>query len=322
MVGSGLAAQAQPLGIQKIESDSLQIDLLAQSRGDFILSGDEQASFTIPNLRVGAHGRFQSGFGYNLQIDLADNPVLLDASLRYRVNPQLNFSFGAQKPGISMEYLTGPGELDLINRARIVRYLVAQRDIGLRVHGQLTDFLEYSGGIFNGSGLNGNNNSHLAYAGRIAVNPLVNSDLGTWTVGVNGLYSEDDFTEIGNGFLPLSTSGRSILGAYTRFETEQWWASAEYLWSELQYGFSPNTDQVQGFQATGGYKIDPQWKVVGRYDYVQSDMDLIEYESDITAGVSYNPVPYARLQLEYGLLVNSDWDQSSSTMKFQIQIQL
>ncbi|MGM0586940.1 MAG: porin [Bacteroidota bacterium] len=319
--GSITSTSGQSLGLQKIESDSLQLDFLAQTVGTYSIAHRDQASFYVPNIRAKAHGTFHSGFGYQMQADLADDTVLLDAMLSYSFSPRATVAVGAQKSGISAEFLTGTGDIDFIDRSRMVKYLVAAREIGVRLYGDLNHYVSYSAGVFNGNQLQGNDDGNFAYAGRVVIHPLDIHSLTEWQVGLNGYYSKDEDAPLGSGYLPNSRGDRLLLSIDSRYETLSWWISMELLRAELQYAAVIEEDSIEGLQATAGYKFNNQWAIAGRYDYIHSEQDIFPFNNRYVAGIDYRPTSQTRVQLDYILDDGPDVEMTSELM-MRLQIAL
>jgi len=180
-------------GESKISSDhSLKWSGYTQARYTHWEEGKE--GFRINQARVILKGDILKNINYKLQIDAVKALILLDAKIDVNLSPYAKLSFGQFKVPFSIENLISGSELDTINRSNTVKNLCpgrdigAQgRDIGMTVNGKYS-CLEYTLGVFNGSGINKTNtNDQLDIAGRLVLTPF-----GSLSVGFshyNGRYS-------------------------------------------------------------------------------------------------------------------------------------
>jgi hypothetical protein len=152
--------------------------------------------FRIRQARVILKGDILKNIDYKFQIDAVKTPILLDAKIGVNLSPYAKLSFGQFKVPFSIENLISGSELDTINRSNTVKKLCPGRDIGAQgrdigatVNGKYSS-LEYTLGVFNGSGINKTNtNDQLDIAGRLVFTPFRSLSIGF--SHYDGRYSPD-----------------------------------------------------------------------------------------------------------------------------------
>uniref|UniRef100_UPI004028A8ED porin n=1 Tax=Candidatus Scatousia sp. TaxID=3085663 RepID=UPI004028A8ED len=66
------------------------------------------------------------------------------------------------------------------------------------------------------------------------------------------------------------------------------WTNLEYAIADGYNGFNVSTDKAQGFNYTIGYKITPQFQVIGRYDVFDPNRDIgNNNRKEYSAGINY-----------------------------------
>ncbi|MDZ7716928.1 MAG: porin [Balneolaceae bacterium] len=284
---------------QIFKRDYLSISTLIQAQGEFHMDPQFQGenTFRIPTARIKLSGNLDRNVSYTIQTDFTNSPALLDANVTYSFSDMVSITAGAQKPGLSGEYLTGAANTDFINRSRIVNLLAGSRDIGVLGKVELTDGLQLSGGMFNGTNQNlGNNSNEFYYTGRIEANNAVGSNAHIVLAG-NASYGNENGTSIGNGVLPAINGQRAIIGGDGRLEVGNLLLSGEFLYGELEYG-PTQADNIMGFHATAGYWVIEDLQFIARFDHVQSD--LVPFaENIVVGGLNYNYTDAASFQLNY-----------------------
>ena len=163
LVVFGLFATVHPLLAEQEESaspanSSLKLNGYVQVRYTHWDTGSD--GFRVRRARFGFKGDLLKNFNFKLKVDGTRRPILLDAAVEISSIPYATVSFGQFKIPFSLDNLTSSSALDLVNRSQTVEELCpAQdigstgRDIGVTISGKLS-ILEYSLGVFNGSGIN------------------------------------------------------------------------------------------------------------------------------------------------------------------------
>lgn len=136
-------------------------------------------SFLIRRARVTLAGEILKNILYKIQVDAVKSPLLLDAQVEFKIIPQAILKVGQFKVPFSLENLTSSSDLDTINRSQAEEKLCPGRDIGSQgrdigavLTGKFT-MVEYTLGIFNGSGINKTDNNDMKdVAARVILSPL------------------------------------------------------------------------------------------------------------------------------------------------------
>ncbi|MFW6123587.1 MAG: porin [Acidobacteriota bacterium] len=142
-------------------------------------------SFQMRRARLKLIGEITDSIFYKLQLSAKGTPVLLDAQIDIKFSPYASLRFGQFKVPFSLENLTSSSSLDFINRSPSVENLCpgrdigsSGRDIGVLIYGKAAH-IEYSLGVFNGSGKNRlDNNEHKDLSGRLVCSPFNSLSLG------------------------------------------------------------------------------------------------------------------------------------------------
>ncbi len=284
------------------KNESLSVGALVQVQG--LYDFDDQApassrSFSLPTARIKLSGKLDGGFNYVVHFDAADNPILLDATAGYSLNNALNVTAGAQKPGISAEFLKGPQNLDFVSRSQVVKALAENRDIGVRIHGRLDQGLGYSLGVFNGNNLQANDNDAFYYAGRFSYDAVF-KDGTNLALGANGSYGEQDNESIAAGTIPSIDGEYAIFGGDLRVENSGFIMSGEFLSALIDYNGSGDFDDtIMGYQVTGGFKFIEKAQFLVRWDSFQSE-DIPALNSDeLIIALNYMPTEQTKIRLNY-----------------------
>lgn len=171
-------------------SEAAQEESLSPEKSSVELSGYVQVryrhywetsmdGFRIRRARLGLKGEILKNVSFKVQVDGTRSPILLDAAVEISSIPYATLSFGQFKVPFSLENLTSSSALDFVNRTQTVEQLcpgqdigAAGRDIGVTVSGKFS-ILEYTVGVFNGSGINwADTNDRKDIVGRLILRPL------------------------------------------------------------------------------------------------------------------------------------------------------
>lgn len=292
---------------EKIKSESFNLSTMILFQGDFAFDKDGAAGtrgFNVPQARFKLDGNLGGGFSYKLYADLADQFTLLDAEIGYMLNEDHQVIVGAQKPGFSKEFLTGPQNIDFYRRTFAVVALTQERDFGIRFAGDLSENVNYSVGMFNGNGLATNNDNNFYYVGRLGYRSMV-EESGSIDGGLNLSYGELSNSSIAGGILPNIDGDRFTYGGDIRFENESMILATEVLGANLEYTGFAESDDVFGFHLTGGYKIDSYSTILMRYETFDSDLLGAGIDQDrILLGYTGNPSAQTRYRINYLMPLN------------------
>jgi len=284
----------------------VRISGYAQMRGT--TAQDETDSFVVRRARLTVSGdvaprwdyKFQAEFGNTARrvvesVDFANSrtrttsvqrPLLLDAQANYALGKPGRLSIGQFKVPFSYENLVSSTDLDTINRAQVVERLVPGRDIGsqgrdigLQLSGT-RDRLDYALGMFNGAGIDtSDDNDQKDVAARLVFHPDPVLALGvSWYDGRSG----------------LNRATRDRRGGEVVYRDGPWTLRGEYA-----AGKDGSTRKV-GWYAHGGYRFDPKWEGIARFDGFDPDRDAAGDRTDVlTLGVNRFASEAVKLQLNY-----------------------
>jgi len=286
LVTGGLLGLASPAAAQdslltelahRFRSKPLSLGALLQVVGDYQNEARTTGinGFRVANFRLKLSGELDGGYGYTLQTNFAASPAILDAELHYRVSDGLVLQAGQFKAPFSRELLTSAGELDFVERSRVVAALAPSRQMGVEARGKLSrGHLEYAAGLFNGNGIGSrtNDDGRLLGVARIGWHPFGTAAGAArrLEVGANVGYSHDTSVNLG----PLATgfNGRRTLGgADARYTEQRWLFAAEVVGARLDPSGAGPTTTPHGWQATAGYHVTPKVQLLGRWDALRSD---------------------------------------------------
>jgi len=247
--------------------------------------------FRIRRARFGFKGELLKNFSFKLQVDGTRSPIFLDAAVEISSIPYATLSFGQFKVPFSLENLTSSSALDLVNRSQTVEELCpAQdigstgRDIGVTISGKFS-ILEYSLGVFNGSGINRvDTNDQKDIVGRLILHPL-----NFLAIGVSHYIG--DQRPIGNA-VPVN---RDRTGVDVVFSKGPAFIKGEYIFAR--------DDQAErsGWYVRGAYSFIPEkLQAIVNYDSYDQDLDLAGNRIEVvTLGVNWFFSQKTKLQVNY-----------------------
>lgn len=270
-------------------------------------------TFKMQRVRVSVDGNIGKKVTYKVQGDLVSSPVLMDAYVKFSVCPQFSVQAGQFKLPFTMETAMHPMDLEVFDYGESVKRLVGYsdvcglgksgRDIGIMFSGDLFrledknfSLLNYSIGIFNGSGPNViDNDKKKDVVGRIKFHPWL-KNLTLTASGYYGKYSEEKCLRM-----------RYSFGA--EYRNDAFVVRSEYLRGKTALSLNS-----QGFYAVAGYRFR-----FGKEGKQQSLMPLLRYESFshnveiessnysyYTIGLDYWPMKNVNVKLDYSLIQNLD----------------
>ncbi len=139
----------------------------------------EKDTFSLRRARLSLSGGILKNLKFKIQMELVKSPVLLDAQIEFEPLKAVGLRFGQFLIPFSLESVTSTGDLDMINRTKVVDSLAAGRDngasgrdVGAVLYGRWS-ILEYTAGLVNGAGINmSDTNNHKDFSGRVVLRPL------------------------------------------------------------------------------------------------------------------------------------------------------
>lgn len=287
LIGTAAAGEEEVLPV--LSEKLLKISGYSQVQYTY-WEGDRE-DFRIRRARLGLKGSLLKNIDYSLQVDAARSPVLMDARVDITLFPQAKLSLGQFKVPFSLENLTSSSGLDNVNRTQTVKKIcpaqdigATGRDIGMTLSGKFS-WIEYTFGVFNGSGINTRDtNDKKDMVGRLVVCPFHFLSLGvSHYEGVHSLFA---------GGPPLN---RDRTGMDVFIATGRLFLKGEYISAKDE-----GIDRA-GWYVRGGYSfIRDKLQAVVNYDSYDMDLDLDENRSDIlTLGLNWFFSRITKLQVNY-----------------------
>ena len=260
--------------------------------------------FDIRRARLDLRGNVTHWFLYRIQADLAEKPKMIDAYGEIKLTDYLLITAGQFKIPFSMENLVSSSKLEMIDRSQAVEALVARgkdvignqngRDIGVQMSGaffKIKDhpFIEYSVGVFNGSGINISDTANAAkdIAGRLVFTPLKGLSIGgSFYNGWDKAIRPD---------IPGKSQVRNRTGVELNYVTSRCSLKGEYI-----SGKDAKTD-IAGWYIQSGYFIIPlKFQIVGKYDTYDPNISVSDNVSTkYVFGGNFNFNNWSRLQAFY-----------------------
>jgi phosphate-selective porin OprO/OprP len=150
---------------------------------------DYTDNLILRRARIVLEGTVAKYFEYKLMPDFGEGKtVLQDAYVDVKLAPEFRIRVGKYKPPVGLERLQSANDIYFVERA-LPTNLVPNRDIGIMLHGEVSDgVFGYQVGVFDGSADGANidtdTNDYKDFAARLSVQPLRKSRL----FGLQGLF--------------------------------------------------------------------------------------------------------------------------------------
>ncbi len=266
--------------------------------------------FRIRRARLVFKGEILKNVNFKLQVDGARSPILLDAAVEISSIPYATLSFGQFKVPFSLENLTSSSALDLVNRTQTVEQLcpaqdigAAGRDIGVTVHGKFS-IVEYTLGVFNGSGINRTDmNDQKDMVGRLVFRPF-----NFFTLGVSHYIGDQ---RIFGG----ARVNRDRTGVDVFLSRGPAFLKGEYIFArDDQY-------ERSGWYVRGAYSFIPE-KLQALINYDSYDLGLAlagNRRDALTLGVNWYFSQKTKLQINYAHHRDEFSDSSYDVLLAQFQ---
>ncbi len=266
--------------------------------------------FRIRRARLGFKGEILKNVNFKLQVDGARSPILLDAAVEISSIPYATLSFGQFKVPFSQENLTSSSALDLVNRTQTVEQLcpaqdigAAGRDIGVTVHGKFS-IVEYTLGVFNGSGINRTDmNDQKDMVGRLVFRPF-----NFFTLGVSHYIGDQRI--FGGAHMDRDRTGVDVF-----LSKGPAFLKGEYIFArDYQY-------ERSGWYVRGAYSFIPEkLQALINYDSYDLGLALAGNRRDVlTLGVNWYFSQKTKLQINYAHHRDEFSDSSYDVLLAQFQ---
>lgn len=274
-------------------------------------------SFDIRNARLFLRGTVLKNFGYNFQADFAPPTVrLMDASASYTFNKFAKVTVGQQKVTLSYESLRTDYDIHSVSRSQAVEALTARsrdviatansttavnnngRDIGVVFSGGIPNmnlggnatWVDYSAGVFNGSGINlSDADAAKDISARVVVHPIKNLGIGGSVYNGHATYGADKTT-------PKDRNRFGFDAAYD--DGKRIYAAVEYL-----QGVDSTTKKGGYYGMVEGFILPKKFSALVKYDSYDPNMDKDADATTVTSfALNFYFTPFFnKIQLQYDL---------------------
>lgn len=275
-------------------------------------------TFEVRRLRAGATGRWRGArFEFTVDPQDVDGTFVKDAYVEFRPG-SYQIRFGQFKPPSSRDYGTSARQTDFLERTALGNSLSAHRDLGVALHGDIGQDVDYDVGVFAGDNNGAPSRSGLTGAGRLEWEPR--RDLVLAVYGSEGRLSAVE-TDPENGLEGRLSSGyRFFENVYVQGRRTRIGGDVE--WSPGPLQFTVEALRVREERQEQGVDLDTlspllgaaanvttRWRfarrrdVVLRYEYV--GFDDAGAETDMA---SVRPrAADVRARSAHGLTVGASW---------------
>lgn len=274
--------------------------------------------FDTRRARLDFKGAITDRWDYELYVEFAGTPALVDGYTTYKFANYLKISAGQFKIPFSVESLTSDSQLELIDRSQVEEALNARakdvlgnqngRDIGAQISGSFVKvndnyLFDYSFGVFNGNGVNkADNNKAKDIAGRFTVHPIANLSVSYDFYHGRDIYGTVTTTQLRNrqGFDaryvygPLSLTAEYDKGTDAHIKRDGWYGQAAYFIvpKKLQIAakydtYDPNkvivTDRSNWYIGGINYFFNPWTKLYVDYTYKREGVSTAQVRNNLIA---------------------------------------
>ena len=269
--------------VTQFQKDYLRFTALVQVAPFVPLEASEgnRERFDVAAARLGIAGRLDGGIGYFLHGEFATAPALLDAYVSYG-SEHARVIVGQQKVPFSREFITGAGDIDFVNRSRVVRALAPGRQVGAAFQvnpggGGLT----LRGGAFNNAPYFGSAPQRERGGALLAGRAKYVTALGSASlqVGANVAYATSDTSE------RFDVPSRLLAGGDARLRAGRFLLAAEGLLQRIE---DLSASDVEGGYVTAGFDVTPDDRALVRLDHFDETSEvLLGYNRTLTRAASF-----------------------------------
>lgn len=250
-----------------------------------------RAQVSAARLRVG--GVLDGGFRYDLQTNFAASPSLLDARVGWVHSDAFAIDAGRFKTPFSREFLTYAGSIDFVNRSRVVSALAPNRQLGVRLSGQLDQHVSWAAGGFTGA------SNNVPGEPLLGVLRLEGSGIDVGEDGMLALAGQAGFGQdgaVGSGAGGNAFRGDGVLvGIDGRFTSGALLLAAEYIRSDWETTFGAEGD-ADGLYATVGWHLRENHQILARWDRFRS-VTALDPDDAIVLGYNVWPTGASEIQV-------------------------
>jgi hypothetical protein len=272
----------------------------------------------VRRARLDFTGNISSSVDYRLLLEFTNTPKILDANIRWKINPYLNLQAGQFKFPFSLENQYSPQKLETIDYSSVITYLGGwedvsgissnARDVGIQLTGGFIkregyNIISYGVGLFNGSGINvTDNNQSKDFSGILSINPI--KPLTIAVSHYNGSTGPQG-----------ATHQRVRTGGGIKYDNAKLIVRSEYIQgtsTAIDATGNPVNLNSDGFYALLGYCFAQKVQPVVKYDYWRRNKDVHDnLQQAYLIGVNYFPIRNIELQLNYTYRKNINTEDSN-----------
>ena len=303
-------------------SRPLLVSGLTQVRYQNLEESGKNDGFDLRKARLDMKGTINPFWGYRFVAEFAGSPKLLDAYADYKINNFINFTIGQFKIPFSLENLYSDSKLEFIDRSQVVEALVARskdvignqngRDIGVQVNGKVIKIsnrymIDYTLGIFNGSGINASdNNENKEIIGRIILHPFKGLDIGGSILSGKGFYGEPT----------MDDHLRNRIGVELNYEYSRFNLKGEYI-----QGLDGIIHRNGWYLQTGYFILPSKFQLLAKYDTYDPDSKISDNISSIYfIGMNYYINIWVKLMTSYGFRTEEGFSVNNNIGAIQLQL--
>ena len=274
-------------------------------------------------VRMSVEGKLTKTLSYKIQGDFSRGPMLVDAFVKYKPCSEFAIQVGQFKTPFTLESPINPVNLEIFDYGESVQKLVGYsdvcglksigRDIGVMASGDLFkvedkgfSLVNYSIGVFNGSGVNTtDNNNRKDVVGRLNIHPMLEN------LTLSGSYYYGQYKN------DKDHGTRNRWSAGAQYDDGDLVVRAEYLNGTTgyhndivdednnpieQYQFSTGYYAVAGYNFRAGeQKIMPVLRYE-RFEPGDKNAQVMGITDYYTVGINYWPVKSLNFKLDYSLI--------------------
>lgn len=304
-------------------------------------------NFKIRRARLMGKGTINDVFSATTWLEFAgDTPSLLDFYLNASISPQFNGRVGQMvMPGQSFTTSRrGSAALHFYDRPTIARQtgslmgFDAFRDIGVMAYGQVGK-LWYGFHISNGTGrYSGEASISERKAGSGMIGGRVDFEVidGLIVGGHASLNRQRDIVRNQSEPFDMNRSSYSLRASVDHLVIDKLFAQAEYMQvksDDKNWDIQTDTNEnstISGFYTEVGYRLTPEWHVLGRYNENSTKLDYTvendRFESNpFTLGLTrffrYEEQEIVRVHLNYSFAKSDPMNLSDSILLLVFQLQ-
>ena len=326
----GLSAQERPWMKYITPSGYLQTGY----QSDFDLNN----SFYIKRVRISLGGMLFENptYGkleYKIQADLAGSPKLVDYFFKYTVREDFGIQLGQFKSPLSIENSEyAPLKLELIDYSLLVQRFCKMsaadlsgggsstgREMGVQFYGNVYKMgdghhlVKYNVALFNGNGINKmDDDKRKDFVARLMVFPIKDLCVAGYYLRSLGPHDETapEYNDYDWYIFDRYGGGIAYDGKYA-------WLRAEYMAGHT-HGW-----RAEGAYGTVGYKFTDDLNIGFRYDYFTTNSrEQGHVQQYYSGGVSWFPLKWLRLQLNYTLKNEPGAEKPTHLINFMTTIKL